>query len=42
MNDLEILNFGDDSRCEVWDYDGNRLFEGTREECEDFIASYEE
>lgn len=38
---MEILNFnkGDPSvdECEVWDYDGNRLFEGTRDECEDYI-----
>lgn len=38
---LEILNFGED-RCEVWDYYGNRLFEGTEAQCEDFVCVYED
>jgi len=42
--DLEIMNFTslDPDACEVWDYWGNRLFEGTRAECEDFIDNYED
>ena len=42
MNDLEIVCIhGDDEDCEVWDYWGWCLFEGTRAECEEYIAFYE-
>jgi len=37
MDQREILDFGPD-RFEVWDYWGNRVFEGaTRQECEDWL-----
>lgn len=43
---LEILNFTrrdpETDICEVWDYCGTRLFEGTWAECEDFIDNYED
>jgi hypothetical protein len=43
---LEILNFTRRDPvtdiCEVWDYWGARLFEGTRAECENFIDNYED
>ena len=42
---LEILNFTrrDPATdiCEVWDYWGTRLFEGTRAECEEYVADNE-
>jgi hypothetical protein len=43
---LEILNFTrldpETDICEVWDYWGTRLFEGTQLECENFIDNYED
>jgi hypothetical protein len=37
MDSREILDFGE-RWFEVWDYWGNRLFEGeTREECEEWL-----
>jgi len=37
---MEILTFssGDTEYCQVWDYNGNVLFEGTYTECEDYIS----
>ena len=43
---LEILNFTrrdpETDICEVWDYWGTRLFEGTRAECEEYVADNED
>lgn len=43
---MEILNFTrrdiETDRCEVWDYCGMRLFEGTWDECADYISENEE
>ena len=38
---LEILQRSENS-YEVLDYDGNRLFEGTEAQCEDFVCDYED
>jgi hypothetical protein len=42
---LEILNFTrrdpETDICEVWDYWGTRLFEGTYKECEEYVADNE-
>lgn len=43
MNNLEIVNFGKPSleNCEVWDYWGNRVFEGTYAQCQEYISENE-
>jgi hypothetical protein len=43
MSNLEIVNFGKPSLecCEVWDYWGTRVFEGTYAECQEYIIENE-
>ena len=39
MNDLEIVKVA--HGCEVWDYWGNCVFEGTLAQCEEYILDNE-